>query len=328
MAGYLAVVNQLIASATARIPNAVLYGENINTGSHLCGMTRNLTVPPGGRILNVGNCEPTHCGLGFGLMLSGLTSVLFMKQLDFTVLGIDHLISTYHVIRAHRRLDAMGSFTICVIVCDQGFQGPQSSFNALGDLCSQARVPGYTLTNQQDAAHVLERQLNAPGFRFVALSQRLFPTECLMPDLVYASEDSSVFQYSTGEEATIACFNFSLPEGLALQATLLARGVTSSLFSVNHVPAHDWGKITQSAAQTRRLIVMDDSKSGYSPAYELLHEVTRACPGARGVAVTRGAEVDFGVSPEAFQVDADAICSQLGVGKAAAGLRASLSVAR
>src|SRR3990167_3529997 len=153
MATYLATVNQLIVDAAAKIPNVVLYGENINTGSHICGMTRNLRLERGGRIINVGNCESTHCGLGFGLMMSGVSSVLFMKQLDFTVLGMDHMISTYNVVRSQRPVNALGSFTVCVIVCDQGFQGPQSSVNALGDLCSLARVSGYTLTNQQDAAH-------------------------------------------------------------------------------------------------------------------------------------------------------------------------------
>jgi len=328
MPSYITAVNQLIAAATARLPNAVLYGENINNGSHICGMTRNLTVPPGGRLINVGDCEATHCGVGFGLMMHGVTSVLFAKQLDFVVLGIDHLVSTYNVIRAHRRPESLGSFTICVIVCDQGFQGPQSSFNALGDLCSLARVNGYTITNQQDATHVLDRQLTAPGFRFVALSQRLFPTECLTLDLVYASEDSSLFQYSNGADVTIACFNFSLPEGLRLQQALLARGLSASIFSVNHVVPSDWTRIQESVRVTRRLVVLDDSKSVNLSGYTLLHEVARACPHARCVAVTRGADVDFGVSPEVFQVDEDAICSQLGVRKAAPAPRASLAATR
>jgi len=152
----------------------VLYGEDINTGSRISGLTKNLRAPQAGRILNVGNCESTHCGVGFGLMMAGVPAILFVKQLDFMLLGIDHFVSTYNVVRSHPHLDDLGSFTIITIVCDQGWQGPQSSFNALGDLWSLARVPGYSITNAQDTRHVLERLLPSPGFRIIALSQRLF----------------------------------------------------------------------------------------------------------------------------------------------------------
>jgi len=320
---YITALNQLIVAATAQIPNVVLYGENINTGSHICGMTRHLRLERGGRILNVGDCESTHCGVGFGLMLNGVSSVLFCKQLDFIVLGIDHFISTYNVIRTHRSLASLGSFTICVIVCDQGFQGPQSSFNALGDLCSLARVPGYTLTNQQDASHVLGRQFTATGFRFVALSQRLFPTECLTPDLVYAAEDASVFQYSVGRDATIACFNFSLPEGRLLQAKLLEQGLTTSLFSVNHVLPGDWARIKESVAQTGRLVVMDDSKGVNSAGYRLLSDLAASGPPFHQVMVTRE-RVEFGVSADTFDVDYDGVMSRLAVGVTGSVARSSV----
>jgi hypothetical protein len=100
------------------------------------------------------------------------------------LLGMEQMVSTYTNIRAYRELDTLGSFTIVSVVCDQGFQGPQSSFNALGDMCSMARVPGYTITNAQDSALVLKSQLSAPGFRFVCLSQRLYGTDFLDLDVL------------------------------------------------------------------------------------------------------------------------------------------------
>jgi pyruvate/2-oxoglutarate/acetoin dehydrogenase E1 component len=311
MANYITAVNQLIASEVARIPNVVLYGENLNKGSHISGLTRNLKVQEGGRIINVGNCEATHCGVGFGLMLSGVSSVLFVKQLDFMLLGIDHFVSTYNFVRCHCEPSLLGSFTIIVIVCDQGYQGPQSSFNALGDICSLARVPGYTVTNNQDTPHVLRTQLGKPGFRFIALSQRLFPTEFLNLETVYVADDSSVFQYTKGNDVTIVCFNFSLPEGHILHGRLLENGVTSDLFSVDHVFPHNWERITQSVAHTRKLVVLDDSKSVNLLCYTLLHEVAKNCPPRQQVVVTRESDIDFGVCPDNLQIDYDAVSSQL-----------------
>ncbi|MBI3616053.1 MAG: hypothetical protein HY211_06020 [Candidatus Omnitrophica bacterium] len=318
MATYIATVNRLLSEKVAQIPEVVIYGENINTGSHLVGMTRNFKLERGGRILNVGNCEATHCGVGFGLMMGGATAVLFVKQLDFMLLGMDHFVNTYNFIRAHRERDTLGSFTIVVIVCNQGYQGPQSSFNALGDLCSLARVPGFMVTNQRDAESVIPREIGKPGFRFIALDQRLFPKEILSPDGVRAAEDSSVFQYSSGEDATIVCFNFSFPQGWTLQEKLAERGIKASLFSVNPVLSQDWDGIKESVLKTRRLVVLDDSKSINLLAYTLLHEVTRQIPSIQTVMLTRGLEVEFGVCSDQLQINYESVVQQLETGMAVA----------
>lgn len=311
MSTYISFINELIRKQIAELPNAVVYGENINTGSHLSGLTRNVKPGDGSLLINAGNCEYTHCGIGFGVMLGGATAVLCMKQLDFMLLGVDHFVSTYHNIRCHRDPSTLGSFTVIVVAYDQGFQGPQSSFNALGDVCSLARVSGFTLTNDQDSAHILSTQLGQPGFRFIVLSQRLSPKEVLQLSLVRVSEDSGVFQYTEGDDVTIACLNFSLPEGIQLQQKLRELGLSSSVFSINSVSPHDWSWVRQSVARTGRLIVFDDSKSAISAGYALAHEAAEASPASQRIVVTREAEIDFGVSPETFQVDYDALLSKI-----------------
>lgn len=312
MANYIAAVNELIADEVEMIPKAVLFGENINNGSRISGLCRNLRAGRGSQIINVGNCEATHCGIGFGLMLNGVHSVLFVKQLDFMLLGMDHFVNTYNFIRCHKDPSSLGSFTIITMVCDQGFQGPQSSFNSLGDICSLTRVPGYTITNSQDAAHVLRRQLKNPGFRFICLSQRLFSTEFLNLELVYAAEDCSVFQYSDGDDVTIVCFNFSLPHGRALQEQFFARGISASLFSVNYVFPQCWDRIRTSVSRSRRLVVIDDSKSVNLFGQTMIRELSGQCPPFQSVVVARGAEIEFGVCPDNFQINHDAIFAQLG----------------
>lgn len=308
---YINGVNRLIASEVAGIPGVVLYGENVNVGSHISGLTRQLIPGEGGRVMNVGNCELTHCGVGFGLMLGGATAILFAKQLDFMLLGVDQFVSSYNFVRAARDADRLGSFTVISIVCDQGLQGPQSSFNALGDLCSLARVSGYTLTNGADAKQVLGYVLRRPGFRFVCLSQRLFGEEIAEPVILYAAPDLSVFQYTDGADATIVCFNFSLPEGSALAGRLAGRGLAASLFSANYVPSSNWERIKANVQRTRRLVIIDDSK-GVSPMSYLLADRARsACPGCQIVTVMRDDHVEPGVCHDKFEIDFDAVVSRL-----------------
>ena len=125
----------------------LLYGENIDTGSKIGGLARGLIVNSDGKILNVGNCELTHCGVGLGIMLDGGSSALFVKQLDFLLLGLDQICNTYNYIRAYSLKASIGSFTILAIVCDQGFQGPQSSLNAANDFFSIANINGVSSNN-------------------------------------------------------------------------------------------------------------------------------------------------------------------------------------
>ena len=44
-----------------------------------------------------------------------------------------------------------GSFTIVPTIVDSGYDGPQSSFNNLNDLCSIARIKGYTISSKPEA---------------------------------------------------------------------------------------------------------------------------------------------------------------------------------
>lgn len=311
MSTYIASINKLLAEEMLQMPTALFYGENIDNGSRISGLTRNFKTHDSSLIINVGNCEYTHCGIGFGMMLNGATAVLFVKQLDFMLLGIDHFVSTYQSICCQRSTHSLGSFTIVSVVYDQGFQGPQSSFNAFSDICSMARVPGYMLTNSQDSEHVIRSQLQKPGFRFIVLSQKLSPKEMLSAELVHVTADSAIFQYFRGEDVTIACFNFTFSEGFFLHQKLKDRGLLSSIFSVNNVFPYDWTCIKQSVARTGRLVVLDDSKSINLPGYMLLNEVAEASPLSQRIIVKREDEIHFGVSPDSFHINYDEVISKL-----------------
>ena len=126
---YMDFIMSVINKNISNKDNLLAFGENIDTGSKISGLARGLEVNNSSKILNVGNCELTHCGVGFGMMMDGGSSVLFSKQLDFMLLGLDQICNTYNSIRAFESKKDIGSFTIFVIVCDQGLQGPQSSFN-------------------------------------------------------------------------------------------------------------------------------------------------------------------------------------------------------
>lgn len=258
---YLEIINTLLKDEVLKHDKLVLFGQNINAGSCLGGLTRGLSVRSSSKIINSTNSENTLCGFGFGMMMNGVSSIFFMKQLDFLLLGIDHLVNTYNIIR-NVKLENDSSFTIMPIVVDNGYQGPQSSLNNLPDFCSIARIPGFTITTRWEAEKIISGELVSPGFRILTVSQRLFKEEILSPEkLCYSNDNNTVFQYSEGQNATIVCFNFSFPQGWLLYQELQKNNIDTSIFNVTSATSTDWSKIIESVQNTGKLIILDDSKS-------------------------------------------------------------------
>jgi len=219
---YVTFINDLIKQQVRKEEKIVLFGQNISAGSCISGFTRGLKVKQDSYIINTTNAESSLVGVGFGLMLNGVSSVFFMKQLDFLLLGIDQLVNTYNFIRL-RKTNA--SFTIMPVVVDSGYEGPQSRLNNLADFCSIADIEGFTITNKTDAERIIKSEMISPGFRIIALSQRLFKKEIIDADAVDSSQDNTLFQYADGTDATVVCFNFAFPQGLELCCKLKEHGI-------------------------------------------------------------------------------------------------------
>lgn len=271
---YIEYVNKIIGEETMVTENLVLFGENIAAGSHISGLTKQLQVGKGGLVINTPNTENTHAGAGFGMMLAGVSSILFMKQQDFLLLGVDQLVNTYNFIR---RKKPLASFTIVFIIVDSGYQGLQSSINNFGDICSLARIPGFTVTNREDIKEIIQKHLISPGFRIIGVSQRLFGKDLLETETVSVNNDKTLFQYKKGSNATIACFNFSFPYGLKLHEILKEKNIESSLFSVNATTPINWKDIINDVQKTKNLIVIDDSKSENFACDNLLVAALQSC---------------------------------------------------
>jgi len=296
---YIEFVNKAISQKILESERVVIFGQNISAGSCLSGLTRNLQVKKGDYVINTPNCENTQCGVGFGLMINGVSSIFFMKQQDFLLLGIDHLVNTYNFIR---RKNPLASFTIVTTVVDNGYQGLQSSLNNLGDFCSIARVPGFTITNKEDVKQIINSQLITPGFRIIGVSQRLFKSELIEIEKIYSNKENTLFQYTEGNEVTIVCFNFSFPYGFELYNKLKKKGIASSLFSVNAVTPINWDKIIKDLTKTKKLVVMEDSKSENLSCYNFLMNAYNKCQINSKIIVKKDFSKDW-LSPNLDQLE-------------------------
>lgn len=309
---YVSEINGLLKARVKAADRLVSYGQNIVAGSCLSGLTRGLEAGANGRVLNTPNAENSLVAAGFGLMLQGFNGIYFMKQQDFLLLGLDHLVNTWNVVR---RTGVETSFTVMCIVVDCGYHGPQSSLNNFDDFCSFAHAPGYAINNHWDARRIIDEQLVAPGFRIIGVSQRLFgaemPTTETEPQV---SGGGDVYRYAEGGAATIIARNFAFPQALALYHDMAAKGLRASLFSVPAVLPGSWGDIAADAARSGRAVIIDDSKSENRTSDRLMLDLMRQDAGIKIVE----RRWDFTPAmltpnPDLLTIDHDAIIRELDI---------------
>lgn len=307
---YVEFINQEIRRQAAEHDNLVLFGQNINAGSYVSGFTKGLSVKPGNRVINSTNTENSLVGFGFGLMLSGASAVFFVKQLDFLMLGIDQIVDTYNIIR-NISPKPKGSFTIMPIIVDSGYQGPQSSLNNFSDFCSIAHVPGFAITNQIDAEAIISTYMVSTGFRIIGVSQRLFGTEIIVPEkCTYKNNDLTLFQYKDGKDASVVTFNFSLPYGLELAKALEENKIQASLFNINSMTPIAWDKIIENVKITKKIVIIDDSKSINLSCHHLAYSLGRIPE--KTIIITRQMnDNDLGPQPENLPIDYQSIIAEL-----------------
>ena len=310
MPKYLEHINSVLKQSVCAHDGLVVFGQNVSTGSRISGFTKGFKVRESGKIINTTNTENSLVGFGFGMMLAGGTAAFFMKQLDFLLLGIDQLVDTYNILRNSGH--AKGSFTILPLVVDVGYQGPQSSANNFGDFCSIARIPGYAVTNKYDAEQIVAKHFASPGFRIISFSQRMFKEEVIDPGTpVQADKEMKFAQYKDGPDATIVSFNFSFPYAWKLGLELEKAGKKPAVFNVNYMTPIDWAPILTSVKKTKKLVVLDDSKSENLSCFSLLAEA-RALGLKKDIFIRRTMN-DNWLNPgsDAMEIDYEAIVRAL-----------------
>jgi pyruvate dehydrogenase E1 component beta subunit len=306
---YVEFINELIRKKVSKTEKIVIFGQNVAAGSYLSGLTKNIKATKNCFVINTPNCENTLCGVGFGLMMGGVSSIFFMKQLDFLLLGIDQLVNTYNFIRMK---DQNASFTVVPVIVDNGYQGVQSSFNALGDFSSISRIPCFTVTNKFDSENIINSYLISPGFRIIGLSQRLFGQEILDAGGFYFNNEKTVFQYKTGENVTIVCFNLSFPYGLELSKKIEEGGKKASLFSINSPTATAWKKVIEDCSKTQKIIVIDDSKSENVSLYQFLDDLSGKVNLKKKIILSRKFSADwFRPNPDILDVNYENILKEI-----------------
>ena len=278
-------LNQILKKELSSFDNEVVtYGQNVHAGSCLSGLTRDISSLENVVPSNSQNSENMLVGKGFGMMLNGVSSIFFMKQLDFLLLGIDQITNTYNIIRQH---NCEAAFTIFPITVDSGYEGPQAILNNIESFSAIADVEAYSFTNKIDSSLIIKNYLLKPGFRILSSGQRLLQSESLELDLIYKDPDINFIQYTKGKDTSILCFNHALPYGLELSEVISNKGLSSSLFSINTHNNFKSETLLKEIATSKKVILIDDSRGENNALKRLALEINRSIKDVRVVDVVR-----------------------------------------
>lgn len=247
------IFNKLLCSKIKK--NSILFGQNITTGSRIAGMTNNIEKLYKVETINTQNSESSLIGFGFGLMLSKINSLYLVKQLDFILLGLDHIVNTLNFLTAQK---IKSTFSIITYVVDSGYEGPQSRLNCLSEIASMSKANCRFLVFPEDIKHNINK-INQNGFNLLCLSQK-YSRDKFNPKLISFDKKGDYFQYMSGNKYTFIALGFAAYE---VYKAIIKNPKFNSVdfFVVTNPKNFEKRKIIKSIKKTKNVYLFDQSKS-------------------------------------------------------------------
>jgi pyruvate/2-oxoglutarate/acetoin dehydrogenase E1 component len=269
---YLEVINKNIIKCLAKEKKTFVFGQNINSGSYISGLSKNIDKIKNIKIYNTPNCEYSMIGAGFGFIISGGVAIFFAKQLDFMLLGCDHYVNTLNSIKNNNQLH--GKFKIILFVCDHGYQGSQSSFNNIDDLSSLAQFDTYQINTRFEAEQLTKFFFQKKGFDIYSVGQRLSKEEIFDGSPKSFAKNFSFIEYFQGKEKTIISSNFAFNYALDIKKKIEKKsGKKVGLINSNFVVSPDIKYLKKKIIKQKEIIFISDSKSINHRFFRIINEL-------------------------------------------------------
>jgi pyruvate/2-oxoglutarate/acetoin dehydrogenase E1 component len=236
-------------------PKTIIFGQNITTGSRISGMTNFLDhLKKKVETINTQNSENTLVGFGLGLALNGKKSIYFCKQLDFILLGVDHIVNTLNSLSLEK---VSGSFSIITYIVDSGYEGPQSRFHSLQEIAYMSKANCIYLIFPSDIKYNI-RNINKNRFNIFCLSQK-YSKYNFNPKPLEICQNGKIFKYSSGKSATIIANGFA--SYFVFEKFVQKNEKKYDFFVFTNPNIHNFESVIQSVKKTKKLFMFDDSRS-------------------------------------------------------------------
>ena len=240
--------------------NFTFYGQNISTGSCLGGLLKDVKSNNKFSIINTPNSENSLIGFGFGLLLSNLNSIYFVKQQDFILLGVDQLKNTFSMIK-NRKFSA--SYSIITTITDTGYEGSQSNLHNSYDLATFLQCPIYDISIKNEIDHLFKKILTKPGFKIINFSNNLLKKDLDLTSNKLNSQilSDSYLKIGSGKDLTIVFNSYSYNHAKKINDEAIKNSISSSMFSIFKLNFNNLNSLIENIKITKKIVIIDDSLS-------------------------------------------------------------------
>ena len=260
MAGAL---NATLHEALARIPNAVLLGEDVeDPKGGVFGFTKGLSTRFPGRVVNSALAEATIAGMGIGLAATGFRPILEMQFIDFIAPAFNQLLNQ----AATLRWRSNGDWT-----CPAVFYAPYGAYLPAGSTWHSQSNEGFWTHIPGLRVAVPSTPADLAGLLWSAM-QETDPTLLLVPKhIMRVRHDPAPPQargfgrariVQPGTDITVVTWGNCLEVVQKAAAHHADRWSIEIIDLISLVPC-DWAAIDASVAKTGRLVVVtEDARTG------------------------------------------------------------------
>ena len=264
--------NKILISNLKR-KNSILFGQNITTGSRISGMTNNIEKLKECKIINMPNSENSLIGYGCGVRINNKSCIYFVKQLDFVLLGMDHIVNTINMSLIK---GSLGNFKIITYIVDSGYEGPQSRLHNLGEIQSLSKINSRYLVFKDDIETSFKISKN--GLTILCLSQKYSRFNFDIKKINKTSNDD-IFHYWSGKDITVLGIGFS---GYKILNDIKKNKIKNAdFFLIVNPNSTKLNYFYKSLKKTKKLILFDDSKSEISYLEKIKFQVKSKMPNVK-----------------------------------------------
>ena len=252
---FIDAVSEGLREAMLRHPELVLMGQDIADYGGVFKITNGF-VPQFGkeRVRNTPLCESAIVGIGLGMSLKGIKSMVEMQFADFVTCGFNQIVN--NLAKLHWR---WGQTADMVIRMPTGGGTGAGPFHSQSNEAWFTHVPGLKVvypSTPADAKGLLLAAFEDPNPVMFFEHKALYRSESgAVPDGFYTVEIGKARQVRSGNEVSILTYGLGVRWAEAVADEM---GIDADIIDLRSLVPLDYEAITQSVKKTNRVLILHE----------------------------------------------------------------------
>ncbi len=244
-----------LREAMLRHPELVLMGQDIADYGGVFKITQGFTEEFGKkRVRNTPLCESAIVGIGLGLSLKGIKSMVEMQFADFVTCGFNQIIN--NLAKLHWRWGQVADMVIRMPTGGGSGAGP---FHSQSNEAWFTHVPGLKVvypSTPEDAKGLLLAAFEDPNPVLFFEHKALYRSASgIVPDGFYTTEIGKARQVRTGTQVSILTYGLGVRWA---QQAALEMDIDADIVDLRSLVPLDYAAITSSVKRTNRVLILHE----------------------------------------------------------------------